>query len=280
MRLLWWCQAAGLLALTHQALSRPDEARQTLDDAREFILHRHSVRVLPNLDAFQAEVHRLQGRLDEAGAWAAQVDPGPLNWALAVVDPRIAQARAYLWQGTSAGQERAALLIAELHEFCRRVPNTRLLMEAEAIDALLRDERGEGEAALQALERVVIGAEADGWIRLFVDLGPRMAILLTRLAARGVSPRYLERVLAAFPTQHIRPAPQPTGGLIEPLTEREREVLDALAQRYSNKEIAARLFIAPSTVKRHTLHIYRKLDVNDRREAVVRATQLGLLPVA
>ena len=66
--------------------------------------------------------------------------------------------------------------------------------------------------------------------------------------------------------------------LPEPLSDRELEVLAALAGHLSNKEIADALYIAPSTVKRHTLNIYRKLDVGDRRSAVRRADQLGLLP--
>ena len=70
---------------------------------------------------------------------------------------------------------------------------------------------------------------------------------------------------------------RPSQDLVEPLSDRELEILARLAQRESNKEIADRLFIATSTVKRHTLNIYRKLDVNDRRDAVVRGQALGLL---
>jgi LuxR family maltose regulon positive regulatory protein len=64
---------------------------------------------------------------------------------------------------------------------------------------------------------------------------------------------------------------------VEPLTEREFEVLKLLAVRLSNKEIAQMLVISPRTVKKHTTHIYRKLYVHKRREAVVKAIQIGLL---
>ena len=68
--------------------------------------------------------------------------------------------------------------------------------------------------------------------------------------------------------------------MIEPVSPREREILHALAARDSNKQIAVRLRIAPSTVQRHTVNLYRKLGVKSRHQAVVRARETGLLPLA
>jgi ATP/maltotriose-dependent transcriptional regulator MalT len=99
--------------------------------------------------------------------------------------------------------------------------------------------------------------------------------LLRQLTIRRGAAPAISGVLSAFPARHHLPQHQ---DLIEPLTERELEILELLKGRDSNKEIADQLSIAPSTVKRHTLTIYRKLEVNDRREAVARAIQLGLLP--
>jgi LuxR family maltose regulon positive regulatory protein len=105
-----------------------------------------------------------------------------------------------------------------------------------------------------------------------------MESLLRELAARRHAPIEVARLLNAFPARPGRLALTAQTGLAEPLTERELEILALLGARESNKEIAAQLYIAPSTVKRHTLNIYRKLGVNGRREVVVRATQLGILP--
>ncbi|HEX5498141.1 MAG TPA: response regulator transcription factor, partial [Thermomicrobiales bacterium] len=88
-------------------------------------------------------------------------------------------------------------------------------------------------------------------------------------------------LLAAFAPQQPTRAPLAPGFHTppgEPLSDRELAVLRLLAQRYRNKEIADALSIAPATVKTHTLNIYRKLDAADRREAVARAADLGLLP--
>jgi LuxR family maltose regulon positive regulatory protein len=103
-------------------------------------------------------------------------------------------------------------------------------------------------------------------------------MLLRQLLARRVAPHAITRILGAFPARQGISGPGQQGGLLEPLSERELEILAMLRGRDSNKEIADRLYIAPSTVKRHTLNIYRKLEVNDRRAAVERADALGLFP--
>ncbi|MFZ2361673.1 MAG: LuxR C-terminal-related transcriptional regulator, partial [Anaerolineae bacterium] len=102
------------------------------------------------------------------------------------------------------------------------------------------------------------------------------------LAALGAapSPAAAPALIASPPA---RPALAPTGrtilidGVIESLTNREMDVLLLLAQRLSDKEIAERLVLAPVTVKKHTLHIYQKLGVNNRRAAAEMARQLGLV---
>jgi LuxR family maltose regulon positive regulatory protein len=275
MRLLWWSQAAGVLALTQHALGQDQEAQQTLTDAHDYLLGRHALRILPNLGAFQADLDRQQGRLAEAGSWAAGVEPGPLTWPLGAMEPRVAQALIFLTQGRERNIERAAMLIAELRAFCQRVPNRRLAMEVEALEVLLADCRNDREAALDTLQHLLLEAEPEGRVRLFVDLGAPMERLLRQLAVRRTGPQALTRVLSAFPAQRRLPR---LHDLAEPLTERELDTLELLQERASNHEIAERLLIASSTVKRHTLNIFRKLEVNDRREAVARAIELGLLP--
>ena len=278
MRLMWWCQAAGLLALTLQTQGRGEEAQRILDDAQAFLLERHAMRLLPSIGAFQAELDRREGRYALAVAWARQVTPGPLTWALAAIEPRLAQARALLTEDDPVALDQTATLVAELREFCARLPNRRLCLEVDALGTLLDERLGNHEAALTMLLQIVQETESDGWIRLYTDLGEDMEHLLRQLPRGAGSSRALERILAAFPNRQHRPEVPDQSGLIEPLSRRELEVLALLAARDSNKEMAERLFISPGTVKRHTISIYRKLDVNDRRQAVARATELGLLP--
>ncbi len=142
--------------------------------------------------------------------------------------------------------------------------------------------------ALAALSEAVRLAEPEGYIRSFVDEGPPMAVLLSRL--RGLQHKqrptpYLDTLLAAFPqrskAQKCLPLqtemPTKTQPLLDPLSEREREVLWLLAQGTSNQEIAQELAITIDTVKRHISHIFSKLGVNSRIQAVRQAEKLGLL---
>jgi LuxR family maltose regulon positive regulatory protein len=156
--------------------------------------------------------------------------------------------------------------------------------EILALHALAYEMQGDRSLALASLARALALAEAEGAIRLFVDQGPPMARLLAQAAARGIAPDATARLLAAFAAQ----APQPAGDvyppastraqpLIEPLSERELEVLRLIAEGLSNQAIGERLFLALDTVKGHNRHIFDKLQVQRRTEAVARARELGLL---
>jgi LuxR family maltose regulon positive regulatory protein len=132
----------------------------------------------------------------------------------------------------------------------------------------------------------------EGYVRTFVDEGSAMAGLLREAAARGIMPEYAGRLLLAFDAKHQRSAGEsllPATSaltsatshaaqvLIEPLTQRERDVLRLLKTDLAGPEIAAELVIAVSTVHSHTKSIYSKLNVTNRRAAVRRAAELGLL---
>ena len=107
-----------------------------------------------------------------------------------------------------------------------------------------------------------------------------MKRLLTRLSGRRIMPDYVAKILTAFPAGRPAnpPSPQPArDAFVEPLTLREREVLELLSMRLTNKEIAHTLVISPVTVKRHTINIYQKLYVQNRRDAVLTAQRLGIL---
>ena len=137
--------------------------------------------------------------------------------------------------------------------------------------ALLADAKGDRTAALGTLAAAVAQAEPEGVVRPFLDEGAPMAALLAELR---VAPAFLGILLAAFPGRE--PGPH-RAGLVEPLTERELEVLRLLAAGRSNAEMAAELFVERSTVKTHLIHLYNKLGVHRRTQAVARARALRLL---
>ncbi len=158
-----------------------------------------------------------------------------------------------------------------------------LLSEAKVmvLQAVILQAHGEKDAAVQLLSEVLALAEPGGFIRTFIDEGIPMAQLLSEVAAHGMMPDYIGKLLAVFEAEeHKRedksylPAAQP---LIEPLSQRELEVLQLIALGLSNREISERLFLALDTVKGHNRRVYDKLQVQRRTEAVARARELGLL---
>lgn len=155
-------------------------------------------------------------------------------------------------------------------------------LEAIVLQALAHHALGAREMALQRLAEALALTEASGFIRTFVDEGVPMTRVLADAATEGIRPDYVHQLLAAFdadgPSSDDHAAlparPQP---LIEPLSQRELEVLRLIADGLSNRQIAERLFLALNTVKGHNRVIFGKLQVERRTEAVARARELGLL---
>ncbi len=193
--------------------------------------------------------------------------------------PYLTAAKVRLFQDTPTSRQAAAGLLGRLLESAEAAHNTRLLIEVLAVEALLHDVQGDQDAALATLERAIMLAQTSGFIRLFADLGSRMGSLLIRLSDRSAAPDFVRQILAVI--AQARPVVTSTNqdGLIERLTERELEVLSLLERRLSDKEIAQLLTISLGTVKRHTHSIFEKLYAGNRREAVAKATAIGILPL-
>jgi LuxR family maltose regulon positive regulatory protein len=156
---------------------------------------------------------------------------------------------------------------------------------AWVLHALSNHSLGRQEDAIQSLEHALRLAEPGGYVRIFVDAGPIVAELLNDV---GILPDYVDRLLAAFEEPASRP--EPDGGssrvqsddagsplLVEPLTDRELEVLAALADGLTNQQIADHLYISVNTVKTHVKHVYEKLNVSNRAQAATRAAELDLM---
>jgi LuxR family maltose regulon positive regulatory protein len=142
------------------------------------------------------------------------------------------------------------------------------------LQALAHQLRGDVAAGLMPLERALTLAEPEGYVRIFVDEGPPMAALLQAAAKQGIARNYIRQLVAAFgPADDRTPSKQT---LIEPLSERELDVLRLLRTDLDGPEIARQLVVSLNTMRTHTKNIYSKLGVNNRRAAVRRADELEL----
>jgi LuxR family maltose regulon positive regulatory protein len=143
------------------------------------------------------------------------------------------------------------------------------------LQALAHQMRGDVPAALAPLVRALTLAEPEGYVRLFVDEGPPMAVLLEAAAKHGMATSSARRLLTAFgKAEDSTPVKQ---DLIEPLSERELDVLRLLGSDLDGPDIARELTVSLNTLRTHTKNVYGKLGVNTRRAAVRRAQELDLL---
>lgn len=217
---------------------------------------------LPEVAAAQVLTLLQQGQLVAAARLAQTHDlpfsrarvhlaQGDTSAALAVLGPVRRQAEAGGW-----ADERLKVLV----------------LQAVAHHAV-----GEKDEAMQLLGEALSLAEPGGFIRLFVDEGLPMAQLLSAGAAQGMLPDAIGALLAVCQAEARPPEdPSPAQSLTEPLSQRELEVLRLIAQGLSNRAISGRLFLALDTVKGHNRHIFGKLQVQSRTEAIARARALGL----
>jgi len=147
-------------------------------------------------------------------------------------------------------------------------------LKVMVLQAVAHYGHGQEDQAVQLLGDALVLAEPGGFIRVFVDEGTPLRELLSKTAARKIVPDYAARLLAAFETKPSLPSVQP---LIEPLSQRELEVLKLIADGLSNQEIGERLFLALDTIKGHNRRIFDKLEVKRRTEAIARGRELGLV---
>jgi LuxR family maltose regulon positive regulatory protein len=192
------------------------------------------------------------------------------------------------YQNQVAFLTQARVLIAQNRADDALILLERLLVQVEALGqmgralevlilhALALTDIGDTAGALASLTRALMLGQPEGYVRAFLDESAPIAKLLRRAGSHGISPKYVAELLSQFDREvGIVPASQQP--LIEPLTERELEVLHLLADGMSNQEIARKLVVALGTAKTHTASLYRKLDVVSRTQAVARARELGIL---
>ncbi|MGI8909035.1 MAG: LuxR C-terminal-related transcriptional regulator [Rubrobacteraceae bacterium] len=289
---------AKILVYCYVNLARVLMARGDAEGAHSLV--REAGRLTPKwplIWAWQARFWLAQGDVQSAARWAREYGATQDYLSYPRHFERITMVRVMLGEGRT---EEALDSLDRLLEDARTDGRTAHEIELLALRALASERRGAAEEALGYLRHALTLAEPEGFVRLFVDEGPPMAALLKRLIRNphvgesraasngesggefhgtpdGYAGRLLERfALEAPPSGNGSSRRSPAPGL-EPLSEREVEVLELVAAGRSNAEIARELYLSLGTVKAHVHHIFGKLLVRNRSQAVARARELRLL---
>ncbi len=270
------------MAQLRAAEGDPAAAVTLLDDAD----HVYVADMAPNLrpiPALRARAWLAQGRVAEALAWARELrlsvdeDLSFLREFEHVTLARILLARHRAQPGTDSLGD-AIRLLDRLLDAADAGGRAGTAIEILVLQAIAHQLGGDLPAALVPLQRALALAEPEGYVRVFVDEGHPMAVLLRAAARSAPNPEYVTRLLGSV--AHGDPTPRRTETattLFEPLSPREREVLGLLDTELSGPDIARRLVVSLNTVRTHTKSIYAKLGVTSRRAAVLRGRETGQL---
>ena len=271
------------LALAYQRQGRAELANQTADQLEAFVRGQHQT-----AGHWETWVHSLrvrlailQGNAEKALRHSRMADFAadrwtPLFW---LELPRLTQARSYIFLGTDTSLQRATVLLEAHLEEMRRLHNISQQIQILPLLAVAYQRRGQIDRAMRHLLEAVTLAEKGSIMHPFLEQGHELYWLLKALNESHLAQslhEFIRQLLDAFPAQKYDARPYPAS-LPEPLTRREREVLELMARQFSNREIAETLFISETTVKRHVSNILGKLQARRRQDAVQKAYALGVL---
>jgi LuxR family maltose regulon positive regulatory protein len=280
------------LALTLQLMRRFEGAAEAVRRMQDFALETGLPACLTVARSCEARLALMGGDLDTALTWAQAVSDEPVASELFIwlESPALTRARAMIASGPAKRFEDALALIAGVRKVSEKCGYTCQIIEAAVLQAVALERLERADQALEALSAAIFLARRGGWVRPFVESGSALTDLLKRLDETDGSPDFVDMLLGTIQENRepvkancspSHDTPQLTPGRefpVEPLTNRELDILEFLAQRLQNKEISEKLFISPNTVRTHLQNLYQKLHVSGRRQAVVKAIDLDILP--
>jgi LuxR family maltose regulon positive regulatory protein len=261
------------------------QAQEIVDQARQLAVHFQASTMDDELvETYQVQLWLAQGKTEPAERWVKEKDIESQVY-IDLDDSRYNPiwelhsqilAKVYIIAGRYVEAKRVIEPVLRRAEASGRV---RSVLKAQAVQAMILKYLGKTQLALEMLGDALILAQQEGFVRVFLDEGEPMIQLLYEAAARGIAPEYAGKLLAEYTASSPGDPPPIVDHqeLLEPLSDREVEVLRLIANGFSNREIAGKLHISLSTVKGHSSNIYGKLAVNNRTQAVARANELGIL---
>ncbi len=278
------------LARIKQNQNDPSGASEAIEKAKQLALAYDATEIDDiEVAAHEAGLHIAQGDLEAAARWIKESNLGTspditqagsshLPYSIRELQ-HITLARILVAQGRA---DAALEILDPLLTAAEGLGRTGSVIRVLVLKALAFEVRGDTLRAAKSLERALSLAQPGGYVRTFIDEGQPMERLMRRAVTQGAVREYTKQLLAACSAPKPRPpsrskASGARGKLVEPLSDREVEVLKLVAAGQSNRDIAEKLYLAVGTVKKHVYNIYGKLNVKRRTEAVTRARDLRLI---
>jgi LuxR family maltose regulon positive regulatory protein len=267
-----------LLAQIQQATGETQAALATIQETCQTITEENAERwTVLSAKAVEANLLLKQGNLTAVARWVQGMGMSPTDTPTYVrMSIYAAYARLLLAQDRP---EEAQALLRRLERAAQNNGLHGSLVSIHALQAQAQQALGQNDRALTYLRRALLLAAPEDYHRSLLDEGPPLAEVLFKVQARlgeAVDPAFIKDLLAAFQAE-LAYAPAQPAPLVEPLTDREVEVLQLIVAGLSNREIAAELYLAMGTVKKHITNIYGKLGVQRRAQAIARTRELDLL---
>lgn len=266
------------LMLAYQAQGKAEQADATLISLGKFVT-RHDPRFSVLADSCAARLALMRGQLKVALDWLSTSASPPVEGMMFWLEiPCVTRCRVLLAEGSPSSLREAEEQLQVYADINETSHNTCQLIGLLAMQSVACGKQGKAEQAMPHLELALELGQPGGFMFPFLELGHPMAELLQRLPRQSGNAAFVEQILSALGEVEVTAevdikADRANQSPVEPLTNRELDILELLAQRLQNKEIAARLFVSTETVKTHLKHLYQKIGVNNRREASARAAE-------
>ena len=278
------------LSLTYQAMGLATQAQEAAHALLTFMQEQRNMGGVLAAYAFLGRLALLRGDMEEASRWLELAGPQEA-WGtmLLLDDPTLTRARLLLTTGDPASVAEGQTLLTQLLHSVQAMHSTRKTIQLLALQAWAYDLQDREYEAREVLEHALALGHRGGFVRTFADLPPLLKVLAELRRCRKAHnvpdtrlDAYLQDILVAISpgsAHSASPKELMRQEGLEPLTERELQILHLLEKGLTNREIASKLVVTSGTVKLHTKHVYRKLSVNNRQTAVTLARALGLLAV-
>jgi LuxR family maltose regulon positive regulatory protein len=261
------------LALVQQAMGEDDAALATINETRQIVARFN----MPQADAYvaaaEADIRLRLGHVAASVRWADLADLSPTD-----VPNHMSESAYLTYARLLLAQKRwpdAQTLLTNCERFARVGGRQRTLIVVHLRQAIAEKAIGDQARAIEYLEEAVRLAAPEGYRRIFLDEHQQIVELLPQV--RHTAPEFVDQLLATGGWEGRPPFPRRAQDLIEPLSNRELEVLSLVIAGLTNREIAEKLFISLGTVKTHVHNIYGKLGVSNRSRAIARTRELGLI---